>query len=154
MIKNYYEILGVYREATAAEIKFAYRMLSLKFHPDKNDGDQFLGEMFKKINEAYHILSDENKRRDYDRVMLELDKTTIRPGENTGDCRTTGGCGEQELRSSVSEYIELMATVADKHEALYNAKRHPREIIRDQAAVAFLVALVCIFVLVTTEKNV
>ena len=154
MIKNYYETLGLYREATAAEIKLAYRTLSLKFHPDKNDGDQFLGEMFKKINEAYHILSDENKRRDYDRAILELDKTTIRPGESACDHKTTGGCGEQELRSSVLEYVELMGTVADKHEALYNAKRNPRKSIRDQAAVSFLVALICIFVLVTKEKNV
>lgn len=64
--KNFYEILGVHKEATQDEIKKAYRKLSLKFHPDKNDGDPFLEEMFKKINEAYEVLSDSSKREAFD----------------------------------------------------------------------------------------
>ena len=63
-MKNYYEILGVSKEATAEEIKKTYRKLSLKYHPDKNpDGE----ERFKEISEAYGVLSDPNKKSKYDR---------------------------------------------------------------------------------------
>lgn len=64
--KRYYEDLGVEKTASAEEIKKAYRKLSLKYHPDKPNGDQ---EKFKKINEAYQVLSDTNKRRQYDRPV-------------------------------------------------------------------------------------
>lgn len=67
---NYYEILGLQRTATQEEIKLAYRKLSLKFHPDQNQGDQFLAEMFKKINEANEVLSNPEKRRNYDLNFL------------------------------------------------------------------------------------
>ena len=68
---DYYEILQVGRDATGAEIKKAYRKLALKYHPDKNPGDKEAEEMFKKINEAYGVLSDEEKRSIYDRYGVE-----------------------------------------------------------------------------------
>lgn len=67
--KKYYEDLGVEPTASAEEIKKAYRKLSLKYHPDKPNGDQ---EKFKKINEAYQVLSDGNKRRQYDRPQPQF----------------------------------------------------------------------------------
>ena len=63
---NYYEILGVDRGASEEEIKKAYRAKALQYHPDKNQGNQAAEEMFKKINEAYSVLSDPKKRSDYD----------------------------------------------------------------------------------------
>lgn len=63
MKKNYYEVLGVNRNASQEDIKKAYRNLSKKYHPDKNGGDD---SKFKEINEAYDILRDEEKRRQYD----------------------------------------------------------------------------------------
>lgn len=63
MAKNYYDVLGVNKNATPDEIKKAYRTLSKKYHPDRNNGDD---TKFKEINEAYSVLGDENKRRDYD----------------------------------------------------------------------------------------
>ena len=63
---DYYEILGVTREADAAEIKKAYRKLALKFHPDRNPGDTEAEERFKQTAEAYQVLSDDDKRRIYD----------------------------------------------------------------------------------------
>lgn len=65
-MKDYYYILGIDRNATIEQIKHAYRKLSLKFHPDKNDGDQFFENRFKEIQEAYEILSNVNKKIIYD----------------------------------------------------------------------------------------
>ncbi len=68
---DYYEILEVSRTATATEIKKAYRKLAIKYHPDKNPGDRESEEKFKLINEAYGVLSDEEKRAIYDRYGKE-----------------------------------------------------------------------------------
>lgn len=65
-MKDYYYILGLKRSASLQEIKVAYRKLSQKFHPDKNDGDEFFTERFKEILEAYEILSDNQKKASYD----------------------------------------------------------------------------------------
>ncbi len=64
---EYYEILGVPRNATQADIKKAFRSLALKYHPDRNPGDKEAEEKFKEINEAYSVLSDPEKRANYDR---------------------------------------------------------------------------------------
>jgi DnaJ domain len=65
-IKDYYYILGLTADVSKDEIKKAYRKLSVKFHPDKNDGDKFFEERFKDINEAYETLVDDIKRKIYD----------------------------------------------------------------------------------------
>lgn len=64
---DYYELLGVARDADDATIKSAYRKLALKYHPDRNQGDASAEERFKEINEAYAVLSDGEKRARYDR---------------------------------------------------------------------------------------
>ena len=64
--KDYYEILGVARNASTQEIKTAYRKLAVKYHPDKNPGDSQAADKMKEINEAYAVLSDRNKRGLYD----------------------------------------------------------------------------------------
>jgi curved DNA-binding protein len=66
MSEDYYKELGVNKTATQAEIKKAYRKLALKYHPDKNKDDKAAEERFKKISEAYAVLSDEDKRKQYD----------------------------------------------------------------------------------------
>lgn len=65
--KDYYEILGVSRDATEAELKTAYRKLAHKYHPDKNPGNKEAEEQFKSASEAYAVLSDTQKRAQYDR---------------------------------------------------------------------------------------
>ncbi|MBI1785291.1 molecular chaperone DnaJ [Candidatus Sumerlaeota bacterium] len=69
--KDYYQILGIQRDAGAEEIKKAYRKLALKYHPDKNPGDKEAEDKFKEIAEAYEILSDPDKRKTYDRHGYE-----------------------------------------------------------------------------------
>ena len=65
-MSNYYEILGVSKNATADEIKKAYRTLAFKYHPDRNQGNAEAEEKFKQISAAYDVLGDEAKRRQYD----------------------------------------------------------------------------------------
>lgn len=66
-MKDYYDTLEISKDASAAEIKKAYRKQALKYHPDKNPDDKNAEARFKEISEAYEVLSDENKRRLYDR---------------------------------------------------------------------------------------
>ncbi|WP_242918845.1 DnaJ C-terminal domain-containing protein [Pontibacter liquoris] len=66
--KDYYKVLGVAKTASQAEIKKAYRALAKKFHPDKNKGDKAAEEKFKDISEAYEVLGDEEKRKQYDQL--------------------------------------------------------------------------------------
>jgi molecular chaperone DnaJ len=65
--RDYYEVLGVGRDASADEIKKAYRKLAMQYHPDQNKGDAAAEEKFKEVGEAYAVLSDTDKRARYDR---------------------------------------------------------------------------------------
>ena len=75
---NYYKTLGLHESADEADIKRAYRKLALKYHPDRNPGDKFAEDKFKKVTEAYRILSDSKKRLDYDRMQSASTRETGR----------------------------------------------------------------------------
>ncbi|RME10483.1 MAG: molecular chaperone DnaJ, partial [Aquificota bacterium] len=76
-IKDYYQTLGVARGASKEEIKKAYRRLAREWHPDVNHDPQ-ASERFREINEAYHILSDDQKRQEYDRILQSGDEKRYR----------------------------------------------------------------------------
>ena len=69
-MEDLYKVLNVEKNASAEEIKKSYRNLAFKFHPDRNPGDKSAEENFKKINEAYSVLGDEIKRRQYDQYNM------------------------------------------------------------------------------------
>jgi curved DNA-binding protein len=70
--KGYYQMLSVNQTASAEEIKRAYRKLAMQYHPDRNrDREEWANQKFKEINEAFHVLSDPEKRRRYDNGTLE-----------------------------------------------------------------------------------
>ncbi|MDY3536544.1 J domain-containing protein [Riemerella anatipestifer] len=71
-MKNYYYFLGISEEATSEDIKKAYRKLSLKYHPDKNENDSFFVERFREVQEAYEVLINSNSRSLYDQKLAQI----------------------------------------------------------------------------------
>lgn len=78
--RDYYDVLGVPRDASPDAIKKAYRRLAMQYHPDRNQGDKAAEGKFKEISEAYEVLSDEGKRRQYDQYGHEGMRSTFGPG--------------------------------------------------------------------------
>ncbi|MGN1250506.1 MAG: molecular chaperone DnaJ [Candidatus Spyradocola sp.] len=97
--RDYYEVLGVERGASEAEIKSAYRRLAKKYHPDLNPGDKEAEAAFKEVNEAYEVLSDDQRRARYDQFGHE-DPTAA--GGNYGSYTTyTGGSGFEDIFETI-----------------------------------------------------
>jgi molecular chaperone DnaJ len=82
--KDFYQTLGVSKDASADEIKKAYRKLARANHPDSNQGDVAAEERFKEISEAYSVLSDADKRKEYDEQRAFFSSGGFRPGDGTG----------------------------------------------------------------------
>src|SRR5271157_5035587 len=89
--KDYYEILGVKKSASAEEIRKAFRKLARKYHPDVNPGDKSAEEKFKALSEANDVLSDPKKRKIYDQVGFYSDN--IDPSTAEAYARAGGGAG-------------------------------------------------------------
>ncbi|MBQ7692458.1 MAG: molecular chaperone DnaJ [Oscillospiraceae bacterium] len=93
--RDYYEVLGVKKDATAEEIKKAYRKLTKENHPDLHPGDKACEERFKEVNEAYEILSDEEKRKKYDQFgHAAFDPNAGYGAGGFGDFGGFGGFGD------------------------------------------------------------
>ena len=83
--RDYYEVLGVSRDADEAAIKRAYRKLAKKYHPDTNAGDKKAAEAFTEVSEAYSVLSDKEKRKLYDQFGHAAFDGSAQAGGGTGD---------------------------------------------------------------------
>ena len=95
--RDYYDVLGVNKNSTADQIKAAYRKLAVKHHPDKNKGDKASEEKFKEASEAYHVLSDSERKQNYDNFGHAA-------FENGAGGR--GGFGNFDFSSSFSDIFE------------------------------------------------
>src|SRR5579863_9648500 len=95
--KNYYEILGVLKDARPEYVKAAYRRLALQYHPDRNPGDKVAEAKFKKIALAYEILGDPNKRSLYD-MKLENEYARDRTQRSYGKSHSSSSAQEETRR--------------------------------------------------------
>ena len=104
--KDYYQALGVSKGASIDEIKKAFRRLAVKYHPDKNPGDKEAEEKFKEINEAYAVLSDPEKKAQYDRFgssdfHQRYSQEDIFRGFDVGDMFKDMGFGTEDIFSRI-----------------------------------------------------
>ena len=95
--RDYYEVLGINKSASADQIKSAYRKLAVKYHPDKNQGDKNAEDKFKEASEAYHILSNSERKQNYDNFGHAA-------FENGGGGR--GGFGNFDFSNQFSDIFE------------------------------------------------
>src|SRR3954469_22319624 len=101
--KDYYAVLGVSASASQDEIKKQYRKLAAKHHPDKNQGDPKASDRFKEISEAYQVIGDEEKRKQYDQMrQLGAFGGGGRPG--AGRSGFGGGFGGAQPGASYQEF--------------------------------------------------
>lgn len=91
--RDYYEVLGVDKSASADDIKKAYRKLAMKYHPDRNPGDKSAEEKFKEVGEAYEVLSDADKRSRYDSYGFAGVDPNFNPNAGSGFGGGFGGAG-------------------------------------------------------------
>ncbi|NIQ98132.1 MAG: J domain-containing protein [Desulfuromonadales bacterium] len=106
MAKDYYQVLGLDKNAGEDEIKKAYRKLALKYHPDKNPGDSKAEERFKEITEAYAVLSDPEKKRQYDQFgdadfQQRYSQEDIFRGFDVGDIFREFGFGTEDIFGTI-----------------------------------------------------
>ncbi len=99
--RDYYEVLGVQKNASADEIKKAYRKLAIKYHPDKNPGDKEAEEKFKEAAEAYEVLSNDEKRAKYDQFGHSMGPQGF-PGGG-GGYYSTGGMSMEDIFSQFGD---------------------------------------------------
>jgi curved DNA-binding protein len=115
--KDYYKTLGVERSANSDAIRKAYRKLARKYHPDQNPGDKQAEERFKEINEAYQVLSDDQKRARYDQLGSAYSNWQQRGGSprdfNWGDWASRGGASGSGTRVNMDDLNEIFGGGGD-----------------------------------------
>jgi molecular chaperone DnaJ len=120
--KDFYEILGVSEKATSEEIKKAYRKLAKQHHPDANSGDPKAAERFKEVGEAYAVLSDADKRKQYDQMRRlgtfgfgrGARTSTARGGASAGGFQSEPGFSFEDLQGGFGNISDLFSSLFDR----------------------------------------
>jgi len=115
--KDYYQILGVAKNADATAIKKQYRKLARELHPDKTKGDKKLEDRFKAVSEAYDILSDDKKRREYDEARQAFKSGRVPPGFTGGAQGFNGGDFSDLFGPSGDIFSTLFGGARQRHGA-------------------------------------
>lgn len=111
--KDHYQTLGVPQNASAGEIKKAYRALAKKYHPDANPDDPGAGERFKEISEAYTILSDPDSRKKYDQIRRFGGLGGFRPGPGAGPAAGGGDAGRSFRFEDLGGIGDIFSSIFD-----------------------------------------
>ena len=107
--RDYYDVLGVNKSASPEELKYAYRKLAVKYHPDKNPGDTKAEEKFKEASEAYGILSDKEKKQNSKR-LVRLTEYFQTKRKN----KTTITLVMQLLKMVVADQVEVLVVLVEQ----------------------------------------
>jgi len=134
--KDYYQVLGVSKGAAVDEIKKAFRKLAVKYHPDKNPGIKEAEEKFKEINEAYAVLSDPEKKAQYDRFgssgfHQRYSQEDIFRGFDVGDMFKDKGFGTEDI------FSRIFGAGGHHHGFHYNVGREPGENFTMEVQISF-----------------
>lgn len=121
MARDYYDILGLSKSASDSEIKSSYRKLAMKYHPDKNPGDDTASDKFKEIGEVYEILADDDKRKTYDRHGEDGIKNMQQGGRHDPFANFFGhfGFGQQQEEQQEHKGSDVVVDLFVSLEELY-----------------------------------
>lgn len=122
--QNWYEILGVSEQATEREIKAAFRRLSKENHPDEHPGDAACEERFKAVSEAYSILSDKEKRREYDRARGGVRKEAATSPQKE-DQNAARGMSDLDFANINQSFASFFGFWPDTKEVVNESKMNP-----------------------------
>lgn len=144
--KDYYKILGVQPNASIESIKTAYRKLSKKFHPDVNNGDKFFEEMFKEIQEAFEILYDTSKRKQYDYKRVNFKNPN---NSNNHEYENNLRRKEEELRKQKEDFKKWEDSLRKKEETLKEREKHKvKQVNKPLYAILIFLIVIILFPLI------